>query len=550
MKLFQIITFLSLFIAFQTSNAQELTSKIDAIVSKDYPSDGPGISILVAKDGKPIYRKAFGMADLELQVPLTPENVFELGSITKQFTAVAILMLQEQGKLKVTDDITKYIPDYPTQGKSITIYQLLNHTSGIKSYTDMPSFMTQARLDKTPTELIEVFKNEPMDFEPGEKFKYNNSGYILLGFIIEKVSGMSYEDFIEQNIFSPLKMNDSYYGSNSEIIPNRASGYKMENEGYANSDYLSMSLPYAAGSLMSTVDDLLKWQNAINGNKLITKESLETAIHGSNLKNGEHIPYGFGWSELEVKEAKGYSHGGGIFGYTTHEIYFPEEDVYVVGLTNCNCKSVGTTAAKVAALALGKSFPDMADVIDVDKAELEKWVGNYRFEDGAIRIISLKDGQLVSKRQGSSEFKIYPLGNNRFMFEDNTVEYLFSMENGKKVVEMTTLNGQSNGVETEEVEPIQNSSYTEIKVPINKLKTYEGEYALAPNFTITITQEGEGLYAQATGQQKFEIFPYEEDKFFLKAVDAQLTFNINNEGISESVVLHQNGNNIPGNRKD
>ncbi|WP_228852212.1 serine hydrolase [Aegicerativicinus sediminis] len=530
--------------------AQNLDTKIDAIVAKEYPADGPGISLLVAKDGKPIYRKAFGMANLELQVPLKPENVFELGSITKQFTAVSILMLQEQGKLKITDEITKYIPDYPTLNKTITIYHLLNHTSGIKSYTDLVNFQSTARLDKTPSEIIDVFKNEPMDFEPGEKFRYNNSGYILLGYIIEQVSGVSYEEFINKNIFKPLGMKHSYYGNNSDIIPNRAAGYKMDSDGYANSDYLSMSLPYAAGSLMSTIDDLLKWQNAINSNKLISKESLDSAIHGSELNNSEHIPYGFGWGEQDVKGSKGYGHGGGIFGYTTNEIYFPKENIYVVGLTNCNCKSIGATTVKVAALALGKPFPTMADVVKVDINELNKWVGNYRFEDGALRIISLKDGQLISQRQGSNEFKIYPLGNNRFMFEDGSIEYLFSGENGKRKVEMTTQNGKTTGEETEDVEPIQNSKYSEINVPIETLKIYTGEYELAPNFILTITQENDGLFAQATGQPKIQIYPFEEDKFFYKVVDAQLTFNINKDGISESVVLHQNGNNIPGNRKN
>jgi len=156
-----------------------------------------------------LYRKAFGMANLELSVPMGVENVFEIGSITKQFTAVSILMLMEQGKLNLEDEITKYIPDYPTHGKKITIHHLLNHTSGIKSYTSMKSFIATAAIDKTPEELIDVFKNEPMDFDPGEKWLYNNSGYIILGHIIEEISGKSYEDFVTANIFNPLKMENS-----------------------------------------------------------------------------------------------------------------------------------------------------------------------------------------------------------------------------------------------------------------------------------------------------------------------------------------------------
>ena len=173
----KLVTFLFVaFFCFSSTNAQNLEQQVDAYLQSVYVADEPGVSFLIAKDGKPIYQKAFGMANMELNVPMTTDHVFEIGSITKQFTAVAILMLEEQGKLKVEDDITKYIPDYPTLGKKITIHHLLNHTSGIKSYTSMSSFLEKARTDLTPKELMDVFKNEPMDFEPGEKFLYNNSG--------------------------------------------------------------------------------------------------------------------------------------------------------------------------------------------------------------------------------------------------------------------------------------------------------------------------------------------------------------------------------------
>ena len=282
-----------------SNQAQNLTSQVDEYLLSHSQPNAPGASVLISKDGKAIYKKAVGMANLELNVPLSTDHVFEIGSITKQFTAVSILMLEEQGKLKVEDNITKYIPDYPTHGKTITIHHLLNHTSGIKSYTSMENFIKNARTDMTPTELIDVFKNEPMDFDPGEKFLYNNSGYILLGHIIEVVSEQSYAEFVQDHIFSKLGMKSSYYGSMTKIIPNRASGYQDKN-GFVNADYLSLTLPYAAGSIMSTVDDLLIWQNAISANKLIKRSSLEKAINGSMLNNGEKIPYGYGWSHGSV----------------------------------------------------------------------------------------------------------------------------------------------------------------------------------------------------------------------------------------------------------
>ena len=213
------ITLISFTLLLSFSNqAQIIESQIDDILNASYKANEPGATALVYKNGNVIYRKGFGSANLELGVAMKPEHVFEIGSITKQFTAIAILMLEEQGKLKVEDEITKYIPDYPTLGKTITIHQLLNHTSGIKSYTAMQSFRDNARRDMTPTEIIDFFKNEQMDFDPGEKFLYNNSGYILLGHIIEVVTGNSYADFIQKNIFDKLGMKNSYYGSMNKII--------------------------------------------------------------------------------------------------------------------------------------------------------------------------------------------------------------------------------------------------------------------------------------------------------------------------------------------
>ncbi|NNF81288.1 MAG: beta-lactamase family protein, partial [Flavobacteriaceae bacterium] len=272
--------FLFLFLSVSLGFSQDLETQLDNYLAETYSPEKPGATVLISRDGKAVYRKAFGMADLELGVKMKPEHVFEIGSITKQFTAVSILMLEEQGKLSVQDDITKYIPDYPTNGQTISIHHLLNHTSGIKSYTGMERFRKNARVDMTPTELIDFFKNEPMDFEPGEQFLYNNSGYILLGHIIEVVCGISYAEFIEQNIFEPLGMKNSYFGSMTKLIPNRASGYQNR-DGYVNAEYLSLTLPYAAGSIMSNVDDLLTWQNAIRDNKLITAESHAKAVNGS-----------------------------------------------------------------------------------------------------------------------------------------------------------------------------------------------------------------------------------------------------------------------------
>ncbi|CAM1367631.1 CubicO group peptidase, beta-lactamase class C family [Tenacibaculum sediminilitoris] len=416
-------------------SAQNLESKIDEILKAQYKDNESGVVTLVAKQGKVIYRKAYGKANLELDVNMKPENVFEIGSITKQFTAVSILMLLEEGKLSLEDDITKFIPNYPTKGKQITIHHLLTHTSGIKSYTSMRKFGEVMTKDESPLKFIDFFKNEPMDFEPGEKYKYNNSGYFILGYIIEKVSRMSYPKFVEERIFKKLNMNSSCYGSHTKLIKNRATGYQKRNEGFVNAQYISLTLPYAAGSIMSNVDDMLQWQKAISNNILVQKETIDKAFTNYTLNNGKKINYGYGWSFNEINGVPTIEHGGAIPGYRSMGVYVPSEDVYVIIFSNCGNQSPKNTAIKIAALAINKPIFSKEKITTLSKEELNKWVGSYEFEDKSVRFITLEDNQLYSQREGSAQKnKIYPTAANEFSFEDGFISYSFLEENGKKAV--------------------------------------------------------------------------------------------------------------------
>ena len=537
-------TIFFLFIVAATGNtvAQNFEKQIDEMLEAQYKPDIPGATALIAKDGKVIYRKAFGLANLELNVPMKPENVFEIGSITKQFTAVSILMLIEQNKLSLDDEITAFITDYPTNGKSITVHHLLNHTSGIKSYTDMASFRELARTDMTPTELIDVFKNEPMDFDPGEDWHYNNSGYILLGYIIEKVSGDSYADFIQKNIFDQLGMKHSYYGSKSKLIPNRAAGYQPTETGYKIADYLSMSLPYAAGSIMSTIDDLLLWNQAVHTNALISKESKKLAFKNYPLNNGKLTNYGFGWQPNELNGTPSIEHGGGIFGYNTMGVYVPSENVYVAVFTNANGNSPTALAVKMAALAIGKPY-NQTTSIRLSPAQLEKWVGTYEFDDGALRFITLKDGNLYSQREGSEVFKLIASSDSTFSFEDTTNTYIFSEEDGKKVALFKDRIDESKGVESAKK---PNSEKASITLDAATLQQYIGSYELQPGFVIEVSTKGNQIFAVATGQPQFEMFAEKVDRFFLKVVPASMDFNKDENGVIESLTLHQGGRDMVG----
>lgn len=546
MKKFTLLFFIVAVYSCSVVYAQNLDKQFDALLQDNYTAGKPGVTALVYKDGETMYRKAFGMANLELDVPMKPENVFELGSITKQFTSVSILMLMEQGKLSLDDEITKYLPEYPTEGKKITIHNLLNHTSGIKSYTDLPNFRATARTDQSPKEIIDIFKDEPMDFDPGEKWYYNNSGYIVLGYIIEKVSGKSYADFISDNIFVPLKMNNSYYGSKSNLIKKRASGYMPIEGGYKNADYLSMTLPYAAGSLMSCVDDMLLWHKAVHNNTLISAESRAKAFTGGILNNGKPTHYGYGWQVSEINGTESIEHGGGIFGYVTQGVYVPSENVYVILLTNTNGISPQDPAVKMAALAIGKPYPaeDVSAALSTD--EMNKWVGNYEFDNEVLRTITLEDGQLYSQREGSDKLKIYADSATKFHFEGGLTTYEFTMESGKKVANFAARIAKSKGAETSRKPATEKEVVT---IAANTLNEYSGSYELQPGFIIEVTTKEGKIFGQATGQPAFEMFAEAEDTFFLKVVAAQLVFGRNEAGEVANLTLNQGGQSLKGDKK-
>jgi len=333
-------------------SAQSLEMKIDSLILTSFSDrGGPGGVFMVAQNGNVVYQKAFGKANMELDVDLTPEHVFQLGSMTKQFTAVAVLLLAEQGKLQVHDPICRYIPDYPS-GDKITIHHLLTHTSGIRDFTKMKTLSEIAQKEMTPKMMVDFFKSEPVDFAPGDKFEYNNAGYVLLGYIVELVSGEIYADFIKKHIFEKAGMDQSYYASDKQVIPNRAYGYHKQEQGYVNKTRINFSVPFSSGALMSTAGDMLKWQYALNQHLLLSIETTDMAFKKYILNNGEVFRYGYGWHMNEINGIATREHGGSIFGFKTMGVYIPEEDIYVLGFSNCDCLSPTQITRDIAAYTL------------------------------------------------------------------------------------------------------------------------------------------------------------------------------------------------------
>jgi D-alanyl-D-alanine carboxypeptidase len=530
----------------QTPGQEDLAKRIDAVMSEVYKPGQPGAAVIVRKHGQTVLRKGYGLADLELQIPLEPDMVFRLGSLTKQFTALSILMLAEQGKLGLQDEITKFLPDYPTQGRKITVEHLLTHTSGIQSYTDMPEWLPLWRKDFTLKELIDLFKDKPMQFEPGERWAYNNSGYILLGAIIEKISGNTYEAFIDANIFKPLGMKQSYYGSAERIIPRRIPGYQMGRGGFVNAPYLSMTQPYAAGSLLSTVDDLAVWSDAVFSGKLVKKEWLDKAFTPYRLKDGESSGYGYGWFIADFGGHRSIEHGGGINGFTTYEMTFPEDGLFLAILTNSAApgRAPEPRAVKIAWLALGLPEP-ARKAVSLPAADLDRLAGVYEDNRHSLATVTREGGRTFLQRRGGAKNELLAASAREFFTGDDPARIL--------VVEDAA--GHVTGLRIEaRIGPAQSFVKTaKLPPPPRKVaavdpKLYDrlaGDYELAPDFIITILRRGDTLISQATGQPEVELFPESETRFFLKVVDAQVDFITDASGRVTGLLLHQGGQDLP-----
>jgi len=309
-------------------------AQIDAAIGPQYQSNEPGAVVLVVQNGKTIFRKAYGMADVAKGTPLTPDMQLRLGSITKQFTSTAILLLVDEGKIRLDDDITRFLPDYPTRGTRITVENLLNHTSGIVNFTSKPGFDAHAGDDMSVAAMIDSFKNDPLDFAPGTRWNYSNSGYFLLGAIIEKVAGQSYADFMAQRIFTPLGMRDTAYEGHERGKAIRAAGYTKGANGVAPSVNISMSQPYAAGALVSTVDDLARWDAAVTAGKLLKAATWQRAFTKTRLADGTFFDYGYGWEIGALEGVPTIAHDGGIDGFSTFALRVPSRQLYVVVLRN------------------------------------------------------------------------------------------------------------------------------------------------------------------------------------------------------------------------
>jgi len=379
-------------------------------------------TVLVVKNGHTLIDQGYGSADLEWSIPNSPATRFRLGSITKQFTAASILLLQERGKLSIDDPVSKYMPDAPAAWSKITIYNVLTHTSGIPSFTGFPDYRTTEWKDTNPTELVARFRDKPLDFEPGTKFIYSNSGYVLLGYLIEKVSGQTYADFLQQNIFTPLGMKDTGIDSNAAILPQRAQGYRRSPHGIEHDGYISMTIPFSAGALYSTTGDLLKWEQGLFGGKVLKPESL------AKMTTPFKSDYGCGLFIRTVDGHKIITHGGGIEGFSTSLNYYPDDKLTVIVLGNLNGDAPDRIARYIGKTALSQPvvLPSERKSVTVSPEVLAQYVGTYRMTDAPIDdIIAIKDGHLTTRLAKQPELDLFAESESKFFLKEVDAEIEF-----------------------------------------------------------------------------------------------------------------------------
>lgn len=419
----------------------QLAAEFDRIISSEFKAAEPGGVVLVTRGGEVVYKKAFGMANVELDVPMREEMVFNIGSITKQFTAVAVLQLAEQGKLSLRDEIAKYLPDYPTGGQKITVENLLTHTAGIPGPAPEAMLSLQGRKNLVGLqEVIATFRNRPLDFAPGTKWGYSNNGYMLLGAIIEKVSGVSYPAYLEANIFKPAGMTRTLFGDDQLIIKNRASSYvySRAESRFLNAINDKIETAYSAGAIQSTAEDLFRWNRALNSHKLLKKESLERAQTEYKLPDGRGTYYGYGWFVGNIQGSPLVEHGGNMGGFMSHAIYLPREDVYVVVLYNFRAARLPEfLAGDFAALAIGKPF-DFGE-ISLDEKLLKTYAGVYE-EGGVERLLTVENGRLFYRRAGANKLSMRPYAKDKFFFEDTAIIAEFKRDAGDRITGLEVSN--------------------------------------------------------------------------------------------------------------
>lgn len=518
-------------------------AQFDAALAEHFTADAPGGVVLVAKGDQVLYERALGLADVATNKPMTTASQLRIGSVTKQFTAVAILQLAELGKLHVTDEIQQHV-DFPKKEHPITIEHLVSHTSGIPNFTDLPLYTAEAYAKPaTLPELIAHFKDLPLEFAPGTKWSYSNSGYILLTAIVEKASGMAWTDYVEEHLLRPAGMAESSASLAGTLLPNEPGlGYQPEGDGWIPAFPVSLTWPRGAGAIRSTVGDLWKWNTAVHQGQLLSSAMRAKAFAPYLLADGRSSGYGYGWMTMNVQGSPTLEHSGGINGSTTDVIYLPKEEIFVAVLVNRESADASRLAPRLAAIALGKPYGGPVQPLSAELAQ--EYTGVYVSTDSVVRYITADAQGLHAQRQGGGRFDLQHLGHDRFIYAHDVINLTFQRTNGKVTGALFQARDREEQM-TRSDQPLP--SRVAIALKHTDLLAYVGEYELMPGFTLTFRADGDRFFVRATGQQEFEVFGSAPHEFFLTVVDASMTFHPEADGTVNRLTFRQ-GREMEGKR--
>jgi CubicO group peptidase (beta-lactamase class C family) len=541
--------------------AQQNVRKIDELLKQYHDYGQFNGSILVAENGKVIYKKGFGMANMEWNIPNQPDTKFRIASITKQFTAALVLQLVEEGKIKLDGKITDYLIDYRKDtGEKVTVHQLLNQTSGIPDYSARPNFSAEiSRRTYAVADFVKKFASDDLEFEPGAKYRYSNSGYTILGAIIEKVTGKTYETVLQERILKPLGMTNSGYARNSTLLEKHASSYEKTPNGYVNAPYIDMSIPYAAGSMYSTVEDLLKWDQSLYEDKILSAES-KRLMFTPGLGN-----YGYGIRITDQplgksdQKTKVIWHGGaGINGFASLISRAVEKRQTVIILDNGgNVLNLPKITNSILGILNGQPYdaPKKSIAEALYKTAVEKDVASavaeYRklkaansptfdFSETELNTLGY---QLLNLKRTKDAIEIFKLNVEMFPNSANAYDSLgetyladnqkdSALANYKKAVELDPANANALLI-------VKRLEGNETKVDSSGFGAYVGEYEVNPRLTLTITREGDKLFGQLTGQGKLAIEPVSDTQFTIPEVKANISFEKDSAGKVVGLLLSQ-----------
>lgn len=515
----------------------------------DLAADEPGAAVIITQGGRTIYARGRGLANVEARTPITPDTLFRLGSITKQFTAAVIMQLAQEGRISLDDPLSRFFPDYPQPGAGATVRQLLNHTSGVQSYTAIPRFMgadTNTNRPYTTAEMIALFRDLPSPTQPGEAWNYNNSGYVLLGAIIEQVTGKAWHEAVAERITGPLRLSTIRYGVGEERIPGMARGYTRGESGVQPARPIHMSVPHAAGALTGNVRDLATWAQALHHGRVVNAQSYALMTQPAALPEGRTHPYGFGLGLGDVRGRAAVGHGGGIFGFGTASTYVPSEDLFIAVFTNSDTHDVDpdVTLTRLAAIALGDPYPQMT-AIPLDAAAVEPLTGLYRI-DGTTdeRRFFVRDGKLYTQRADAPPSEVFAAGEGRFFYGPTSLTWfeIRRSADGSHVMEMHQ-QGSHAAERAVRTGPVPAESAA-VAVPRAVLERYVGTYRM-PIGPLVVAIDAEGtLTGQLPGQPPVHLDATSETEFRVREVGALVVFSAD----GSRATIRQGGRELSGER--